>query len=469
MTIPQKLWALMGTACLTGIAAASLCLFQMHTAVARYDSILEHQVKAEADARVMQVTFKKEVQEWKDTLLRGNDPAQLAKYSGAFLKEQQAVRGQAVALLESSSGHSIHELVGRFLEAHDRMSERYGTALGAFKAAGGQNAHEADLMVKGQDRGPTNLIDDIVKGSETEANQLIQQNHRAVARQRTTCISVLAIAFTILLAGAAMTIRSLTVSLRRTITVLQGSVQEVTSSADQISSATQALADAASRQASLTEETSASSAEISAHARAASSNTVRMTEVMEQVSKRTAAGLGKMQDLTAAMQSIKQETSEIEKVLHAIDDIAFQTNILALNAAIEAARAGEAGLGFSVVADEVRQLAHRSAEAVQSTSQLITQCTESVRHGDERLADARQTIDGISGLVCEMKPLLESVQAASREQNRQLETIQTAMSQNESTAQTTAAGAEEGAAAGEELASMSGQLRQLMLDLQQLV
>ncbi|MGN0696311.1 MAG: methyl-accepting chemotaxis protein [Oscillospiraceae bacterium] len=94
-----------------------------------------------------------------------------------------------------------------------------------------------------------------------------------------------------------------------------------------------------------------------------------------------------MDKLLSAMADISAMSAETAKIVKTIDDIAFQTNILALNASVEAARAGAAGKGFTVVADEVRNLAGKSAEAANRTSKLISQTTEAISAG-AALADS---------------------------------------------------------------------------------
>lgn len=94
-----------------------------------------------------------------------------------------------------------------------------------------------------------------------------------------------------------------------------------------------------------------------------------------------------MDKLLKAMAEISAMSAETAKIVKTIDDIAFQTNILALNASVEAARAGAAGKGFTVVADEVRNLAGKSAEAANRTSKLISQTTEAISAG-AALADS---------------------------------------------------------------------------------
>ncbi len=88
-----------------------------------------------------------------------------------------------------------------------------------------------------------------------------------------------------------------------------------------------------------------------------------------------------MQQMLQAIKDIADAFQNIQKIIKAIDGIAFQTDILALNVAVEAARAGTAGKGFAVIADEVRNLAQKAAEAAKSTTELIENSMKHVEHG----------------------------------------------------------------------------------------
>ena len=103
-----------------------------------------------------------------------------------------------------------------------------------------------------------------------------------------------------------------------------------------------------------------------------------------------------MQDLTKSMQDITSASEETSKIIKTIDEIAFQTNLLALNAAVEAARAGEAGAGFAVVAEEVRNLAMRAAEAAKNTSQLIEDTVRKIRDGSELVGKTNEAFGAVA-------------------------------------------------------------------------
>ena len=165
-----------------------------------------------------------------------------------------------------------------------------------------------------------------------------------------------------------------------------------------------------------------------------------------------------LNQLVIAMEEIGESSRKVAKIIRVIDEIAFQTNILALNAAVEAARAGIAGLGFAVVAEEVRNLSHRCSQAAKDTSDLISESIAKSTDGQERVGVAAAAFQTIRAESTQVRDLIEQVSAASRSQSQGIEEVSRSLLQIEHVTQNSAANAEEGAAAAEELNAQSASL-----------
>jgi methyl-accepting chemotaxis protein len=176
-----------------------------------------------------------------------------------------------------------------------------------------------------------------------------------------------------------------------------------------------------------------------------------------------------MTELTQSMVDISKASDETSKIIKTIDEIAFQTNLLALNAAVEAARAGEAGAGFAVVANEVRNLAMRAAEAAKNTANLIEGTVKKVREGTELVERTNGAFSEVSKSAAKVDDLVSEIAAASKEQAQGIDQVNKAVSEMERVTQQSAANAEESAAAGEELTAQAEQLKRYVGDLNALI
>jgi methyl-accepting chemotaxis protein/methyl-accepting chemotaxis protein-1 (serine sensor receptor) len=190
---------------------------------------------------------------------------------------------------------------------------------------------------------------------------------------------------------------------------------------------------------------------------------------MNAVSQRVAEANRTLADMMASMEQIGASSGKISKIIKVIDEIAFQTNILALNAAVEAARAGEAGMGFAVVAEEVRNLAQRSAQAARDTTSLIEESILKSTEGSRKLEEVASSIVGITEGAGRVKTLVDEVEASSKEQAQGIDQISKAVAQMDQVTQKTAANAEESASASEELNAQSQALMSVVKRLRDLV
>ncbi len=251
--------------------------------------------------------------------------------------------------------------------------------------------------------------------------------------------------------------------------VLAAGSEQVQQGAATLTSGSQSLADGSSQQAASLEETGASLTEMASMTQR-NSESAQSAKATAATARETAdRGAAQMQAMQAAMDAIHGASVEITKILKTIDEIAFQTNILALNAAVEAARAGEAGLGFAVVAEEVRNLAQRSAQAAKETALKIEDSVNKSRQGVTISGEAQASFAAIQQQVRQLDALVSEIASSSAEQSDGIAQINGAVSQMDQVTQSNAANAEETAAAAEELNGQAQALREAVAALRLLV
>jgi methyl-accepting chemotaxis protein len=237
---------------------------------------------------------------------------------------------------------------------------------------------------------------------------------------------------------------------------------QVLASSSQVSVGAQSLAQGATEQASSIQELSASVAEVSQRVKSNAEDAEKAKELSSKAGEAMQNSALNMERARQAMNEISVTSKDISKVIKAIDDIAFQTNILALNAAVEAARAGTAGKGFAVVADEVRNLSQKSSEAAKNTTALIESSIAAVEKGTLLVNETYDSFTEAESETEEVGNLVQNISAQAQEQSAAISQISIGMDQISSVVQMNSATSEESAAASEELSSQAAMLRELI-------
>jgi methyl-accepting chemotaxis protein-1 (serine sensor receptor) len=455
-------------------------------------------------ARSAQVEFKIQVQEWKNILLRGHDPAQLDRYTQAFIKSGKQTGDELQKLSAQLDRLKLPTpLVAEAVRMHEELGKNYLNALKQYDSAKPESPKVVDGLVKGMDRAPTKKIDDIVAfiGEQARLSAASVAQDSAKANRSAAMSLMFMIAATVLLGGAIVwwmvvgITRPLTQAIGIAKTVAAGDLRtevevkgkdevgelldalkhmndNLSSIVGRVRSGTDTIAHASSEiaagnldlsarteeQASSLEETASSMVELTSTVRQNNENAHQARTLASAASQVAVKGGATVSEVVKTMGAINESSRRIVDIIGVIDGIAFQTNILALNAAVEAARAGEQGRGFAVVAGEVRNLAHRSAAAAREIKELIGDSVARVEAGSKLVGQAGVTMDEVVASVERVTAIIGEIAVASNEQQDGIEQVSIAINQMDSVTQQNAALVEEAAAAADALQQQAASL-----------
>ncbi len=245
--------------------------------------------------------------------------------------------------------------------------------------------------------------------------------------------------------------------------------EKVAAASGQIASSSEVLAEGGSQQAASLEETSASMEEMTAMTLQNSGNARKANEFVKSSNEIMAKATISMNELTESMSEINTSSQDIFKIIKTIDEIAFQTNLLALNAAVEAARAGEAGAGFAVVAEEVKQLASKAANAAQNTAEMIEGTVTKVHAGSDLLKKTNNDFYEVAENSGKIGELIAEITSATEEQAHGIEQINNAINEVGLITEKNASQSQEASAASQSLYSQTEVLESFVMEMKRVI
>ncbi|MCD4505646.1 methyl-accepting chemotaxis protein [Chromobacterium piscinae] len=495
-----RLW-LLALINLTVLLLLSLsCLGQLRDMAENTRRELEQVSRGSRINHVMQLAnlhFKVQVQDWKDVLLRGNNPADYQRYLAAFEAERAIVEqtlAQASAALRDDGEPSA--AIDAVRDEHLRLTVRYRAALAAFRQEDPLSGQAVDKLVRGMDRAMTDQLlrqsAQVQDGFEKRLADRIAEVDRGYRQTLNLFIAVAALSLLLLagsighigrglfrqvggepaavaeiarrVAGGDLTARpalrdgddrSVLAAMQHMVSRLTGVIEQLRLDAEQlnatsseVAASAQALSQNASQQAASLEETSASVEEIAATV-TQNSESARLTDAMARQAAQSAGGGGEA--VTRTVAAIRDISNRID----VIDDIAYQTNLLALNAAVEAAHAGSQGKGFTVVAAQVRKLAEHSQAAAREIGSLAGCSVDMAEQAGAALGEMLPAIRKTASLV-------QEIALASHEQSEGLQQINAAVNHLSLATQMNASTSEQLSAASDQLNTQAEHLRRMI-------
>jgi methyl-accepting chemotaxis protein len=214
MRISVKLKGLLIGVLVLFVGLSAMLLTQLRVLASGYDDLLQNPVRQADLARVAQVDFKKQVQEWKDILLRGHTPEDLEKYTRQFHDKEAKVREDALALGREVQDGEAKRLLVEFQAAHVVLSAKYQAAYDAY-IQGGFDFKAADKLVRGQDRAPTDLFDKVVARLDARVHEGVEAQRAEVAHNRNLALGIVGTLMLLLVLAGFVVVHSIISRLAR--------------------------------------------------------------------------------------------------------------------------------------------------------------------------------------------------------------------------------------------------------------
>ncbi len=463
------------------LAVALFCFYFLSSAISDYRSLVEGPVQQARLVNQANLEFKIQVQEWKNVLLRGKDPANLSKYWGQFEAQERKVQDILGELIEQSAHDGMLNIkISRLRDEMQKLGVAYRKGKEAYLAAG-SDAAAGDAAVKGIDRAASDQLNELVAelgaGSAAQAEKIGSSASRTVSTGSLVmviaCLGIGLLSLWLInqrlinpisslithitelshgnfgqrvdssrsdelgqLAVAANTLRDF---LAETFNRLKQSTAGLDHASGELSAIATLMVQGAHEQLSRTDQVATAMHEMTAtaqevaryaaeaaHAADDADSSARQGDRVMQSTIQTITEIrSEITNTTGVIRRLEEDSGRIGKVLEVIRGIAEQTNLLALNAAIEAARAGDAGRGFAVVADEVRTLAQRTAESTAEIHQIIDtvqtgaiNAVRAIEGGQKRSEDGVEQVTEAGAMLQRITGSIEAI----RDMNRQIAT-----------------------------------------------